>query len=144
VALSVNDALDAGIELPDIRDTFDGFGCWAWADRPISGKVATKGDWRRDDDAEATTGDSVTGSVTLNVKLRTEASSVRSLAITVGDGPSISFVAPTDALIRLYSPLSPPCTMSPPNPFPSPLLWGLGGEENSSNVVNAPDREADV
>jgi hypothetical protein len=146
----VDDARDSGIEVPGVSDTFDGLGCWAWAERPLSGKLATKGDWRRDDDAEATIGDSVAatlelfGAVTLDVKLLTEASSVGSLVVTPGEGPSISFVTPTDALIRLYSPLSPPWTMSPPNPFPSPLLWGLGGEENSSNVVNASDREAVV
>ena len=54
-----------------------------------------------------------------------------------------SFAGPTDARMREYRPLMPPCK-SPVNPFPSLELDADGGLVNSLNVVSASDLDAEL
>lgn len=107
-----------------------------------SGKAAVEGDCSLDEGTETTTGDDTAvppglyprrlGREPARFLEPEERLSVPSLAA--------SFVPPTDALMRLYSPLRPPCTSS--MPLGSPAAAGAGGAVRSSKVVREPECDA--
>ena len=108
-----------------------------------SGKAAEEGDCSLEEGTETTTGDdtaevppglrpTILGLELLRFQDPEERLSVPSLAA--------SFVPPTEALIRLYSPLKPPCTSS--MPFGSPAVAGAGGAVRSSKVVRESECDA--
>ena len=109
-----------------------------------SGKAVVKGDdCSLGEGTEATTGDDTAVPAGLRPRklvrelLRIlepeERLSVPSLAASLDP--------PTDALMRLYSPLRPPWTSS--MPFGSPAATGAGGAVRSSKVVSESECDAD-
>jgi hypothetical protein len=108
-----------------------------------SGKAVAEGDCSLGEGAETTTGDDTAvpaglrPSILVRELLRIlepeERLSVPSL--------TASLDPPTDALMRLYNPLRPPCTSS--MPFGSPTATGAGGAVRSSKVVSESECDAD-
>ena len=108
----------------------------------ISGKAAEEGDCSLDEGTETTTGEDTAvppglRPITLGLELVLCLEPEEILSV-----PSLptSFVPPTDALIRLYRPLSPPCTSS--IPLGSPVAAGAGGAVRSSKVVRESECDA--
>jgi hypothetical protein len=108
-----------------------------------SGKAVEEGDCSRDEGTETTTGDETAEvppglrPITLGRELlRFREPEERLSVLSV----PASFAPPTDALIRLYRPLRPPCTSS--MPFGSPEEAGAGGAVRSSKVVRESECDA--
>lgn len=104
-----------------------------------SGKVVVEGDCSLEDGTDTTTGDDTavpTGLLVVTGELRapTEGLLVASYVC--------SLTPPTDARMRLYRPLRPPCTSS--MPFGSPVPGGAGGAVRSPKVVRESERDAVV
>jgi hypothetical protein len=144
------DVLDLNVTT-EVLDPFkEGFEDTTGLDKPesreggsgLSGKFVAMGDCNLEDGTETTTGEETAVPVGL-LGLRIVFNGSLSLgdAMESSSGPSPpSFVPPTDAFIRLYRPLSPPCTSS--MPLTSLMEDEDGGTAKSSNVVNVSDREA--
>jgi hypothetical protein len=108
-----------------------------------SGKAVVKGECSLGEGTEATTGDDTAVPAGLRPRMP-----VRELLRILEpkeklSAPSLaaSLDPPTDALMRLYSPLRPPWTSS--MPFGSPAATGAGGAVRSSKVVSESECDAD-
>lgn len=107
-----------------------------------SEKVAVTGDCNLDDGTEMTTGEdtAVLPGLLEGAAVCPACDCLVAFGERIGGSSAGSFAPLTDALMRLYKPLRPPCTSSMPLESPAPT--GAGGAVKSSKVVSVSERDA--